>query len=93
LKYAVWNGLGWTMQIVDENGEGSAISLASEGNPQICYCSSSPLDFGLHYAVLNGSTWNIQNLDASGSSIRTSFVLDSNLNPYVSYNDDNKNLR
>jgi hypothetical protein len=93
LKYAVWNGSGWTMQIVDENGEGSAISLASDGTPKIFYCSRSPLNFGLLYAVLNSSTWNIQNVDAFGSSMRSSFVLDSNLNPHVSYNDDDKNVR
>ena len=92
LKYACWNGTGWSTQIVDPAGSGwfTSLALDSEGNPHISYYGY----YSLQYASLNGSKWDIQVVDPGRFAYDDSMIsigwyssltLDPNDNPHISY--------
>jgi hypothetical protein len=83
LKYAIWNGSVWNIQIVDQTNIGryNCLVLDSTGNSHISYEG----DKGLMYASWNGTDWDIQNIDQHGTD--SSLVLDSCGNPHISYLD------
>jgi hypothetical protein len=101
LKYASWNGTGWSTQIVDSTGTlggggHNSLTLDSKGNPHISYNyvysdNNSRGYSDLRYARWNGSTWNIQTVTKNGDY--SSLVLDSTGNPHISYQSDNSNSK
>jgi len=97
LKYTHWNGTGWNIETVDNDGDvGRYTSLAFDSldNPAISYYDATNDD--LKYARLNGSRWI--GADASSSvpdtvdsddwvGSYTSLVFDGLDNPAISYHD------
>ena len=86
LKYAVWTGTNWDLQIIDNSsgrvGEFNSLKLDSQGYPHISYYDY----YGdcLKYASWNGQTWEIEIL-SNGLAWGTSLDLDSNDNPCIAY--------
>ena len=84
VKYAVRDGLEWTIEIVDSFGRGTSIALDSTGNPHIsCFDS---LMHDLKYAHRTEKGWVVESLDYWDNA-ETSIALDSNDNPHISYLD------
>ena len=92
LKYAWWDGSGWSTQTVDPAGAGwfTSIDLDSQGKPHISYYGY----YSLQYASWDGSKWKIEIVDpgrfgSADSMISigwySSLVIDSNDNPHISY--------
>jgi alpha-tubulin suppressor-like RCC1 family protein len=106
LKYAVFDGENWNIQIVDSEGNaGSNPSLrhAPDGQPAIVYGQTNAnLTFrNLRYAKFDGETWNIQNV-INGSNVISAASLSygSDGRPVIAYpenppsNDhDNRDLK
>lgn len=75
LKYARWNGSGWSRQTVvsdHDAGEYNSLALDSEDRPHICYYYQNIAGandwFGtLQYIRWNGGAWERETVDASGS--------------------------
>ena len=87
LKYARWNGSGWSIQIVDKHvWGGSSMALDPANNPHICYSDKAG---NLKYANLAGSIWSIQTLDSGKIRSGQSLVLDNNNNPHIVYSNNN----
>jgi hypothetical protein len=82
LKYAYWNGTGWSKQYLDD-GLTPSLAVDSNGNPHISYSGNT----GLEYASWNGTSWSIQTVgqNIGGSSL----VLDASGNPHISYSNAN----
>lgn|GEM_PF-3541385 len=82
----------WSIQTVDENGDGIGLSMAldSKDNPHLCYVDyvngyySNPTY--LTYASWNGSDWRIQNVTYTSHVGFIVLALDSNDNPHIAYN-------
>ncbi len=93
LKYAVWTGTYWDLQVVDYEsgrvGEFNSLKLDSLGYPHISYYDN----YGdcLKYASWNGQTWEIE-IVSNGLAWGTSLELDSNDNPCIAYYGDGNNL-
>jgi hypothetical protein len=85
VKYAMWNGSGWSFQTVIPNADVSFgnIALDSRGYPHFTYYT----DGLLMYASWNGNAWNTQVVDSiTGTNRYPGFLnLDSNNNPHISY--------
>jgi hypothetical protein len=82
----------WSMQTVDENGDGIGLSMAldSKDNPHLCYIDyvngyyRNPTY--LTYASWNGASWNTQVVDLITEIQYPGFLsFDSNNNPHISY--------
>ena len=87
LKYAAWNGTGWTRETVDPTAEPDlsvSLALDTAGNPRIAYCDTNNGD--LKYAVRTGSAWSIQPVD-SGIAVDPSLALDGAGTPRIAYYD------
>lgn len=75
LKYAKWNGSGWTKQTVvtdHDAGEFNSLAIDSSGHPHICYfyqnLSGADAWFGkLEYVSWNGNAWVRELVDDAGS--------------------------
>lgn len=108
LKYAVWDGVNWTVETADpanENppvsgydvGKYSSIAIDSSGQARISYMDEK-YDI-LKYAIHTNAGWeNIEVETRQAPNVRTggftSLVLDSNGNPYISHMDwQNNNLK
>ena len=82
----------WSIQTVDENGDGFWLSMAldSKDNPHLCYIDYVDGYYRnptyLTYASWNGSNWLIQNVTYSSHVGDVNLALDSNNNPHVAYN-------
>jgi hypothetical protein len=78
LKYAVWTGTYWDLQVVDYEsgrvGEFNSLKLDSLGYPHISYYDYYG-DY-LKYAYWNGETWEIE-IVSNGLAWGTSLDLDS----------------
>jgi len=85
LKYAQFNGSGWDVTTVDTaGGYFTSMDIGTNGNVHISY----EVGLQLRYAVFNGTGWTIQTVDSlTGGQYfsNTSFMLDSQGRPYVSY--------
>ncbi len=98
LKYARWTGTEWMIETVDSDitvGDVSSIALDGSDNPHITYGLYGTNNF-LRYARWTGTEWTTVIPDTSGDSVgsRSSMVLDSIGNAYISYRDDgNQNLK
>ncbi len=81
LKYAKWAWANWSIQSVELASPGSSLSLDSEGNAHVSYCTA----YGVYtrYAVGIDSQWNIQTVDESKSLRSPSLALDSKDNPHM----------
>lgn len=97
LKYAVWNGLSWDMEIISScdpmNSEGyyyTSMALDSANRPHISYSytyGSTTSDGGLMYAHWNGSSWQIEEVDAAhAKGEHSSIAVDSTDTPHISFN-------
>ena len=93
VKYADWNGSGWSIQTVFTNATSfSNIALDSHSYPHFTYTINGPLK----YASWNGSTWKTQTIDSKpgyndagfyASDVCTSsfLTIDQHNNPHISY--------
>ena len=86
LKYAVFRGANWTIQIVDRGSSGS-LALDSGGNPHISYKGENG---SLRYATWTGIDWAVQTifsqLNGSGEAVAFQYLaLDSNDIPSIIY--------
>jgi len=89
VKYAYWNGTGWTTQFVQAAsnvGEYTSLAVDSLGRPRISYFDRGA--GALKYAAYDGSAWNIQTVDTGETGLYTSLKLDSSGNPRIAYHDD-----
>jgi hypothetical protein len=82
----------WSVQTVDENGNGIGLSMAldSKDNPHLCYTAYVNGYYRnpkyLTYASWNGSDWSIQNVTGDVGRVGYSgLALDSNNNPHIAY--------
>ena len=87
LKYAHWNGTGWTLETVDSGGRvGDHTSLAfdSSGNPAIGYGDTD--NQTLKYAVWNGLSWDtsVVRSEDSGYVFGISLAFDASGKPAIS---------
>jgi len=97
LKYALWDGVNWSFSTVDGNpatdlnvGKFSSIAVDSNGFAHISYLDEK-YD-GLKYAFSTGTGWSVKEIDTKQApNYRfggfTSLALDSNGNPFISYQD------
>ncbi len=89
LKYAVWTGTYWDIQVVDYEsgrvGEFNSLKLDSLGYPHISYYDYYG-DY-LKYASWNGQTWEIE-IVSFGLAWGTSLELDSLDYPCIAYYGD-----
>ncbi|MDD1703241.1 MAG: PKD domain-containing protein, partial [Methanoregula sp.] len=87
LKYAAWNGTGWSKETIDHGGDTgghTSLALDSLGNPGISYYDGIQKD--LKYASWNGSAWEITVIDSAGNvGYYTSLSRDSHGYPGISY--------
>ena len=81
LRYASWNGSGWTTQEIPY-ATGYSLVLDATGNPHILYS-----EYGLKYAVWTGSDWATKTIDSSFVNGIATLALDSKGNPQVAYTD------
>jgi len=93
VKYADWNGSGWSIQTVFTNVTSfSNVALDSHSYPHFTYTINGPLK----YAGWNGSTWKTQTIDSKpgyndagfyASDVCTSgfLTIDKHNNPQISY--------
>jgi len=86
LKYAVFRGANWSIQIVDR-GSGGSLALDSGGNPHISYKGENG---SLRYATWTGTNWAVQTIlsQLNGSEEAVTFqylALDSNDIPSIIY--------
>jgi hypothetical protein len=83
VKYASWNGSGWSSQQVSPGLSGDACDLVldTNGNPHILYETG-----GLTHADWTGTEWTSQTITAN-DVIYASLALDSAGNPHAAYND------
>jgi hypothetical protein len=81
----------WSIQTVDENGDGNGLSMAldSKDNPHLCYVDYENGYYRnpryLMYASWNGSDWSIQNVTGDGRVGYSGLALDSTNNPHIAY--------
>jgi hypothetical protein len=89
LKYAVWDGSSWTLDIVDDQGfVGTHTYIALDGNdiPHISYCDDT--NWNLKYAKKNATGWDIETVDSWPTGEHSSIALDNNGYPHIAYDDD-----
>ena len=83
VKYARWNGSGWSIQEVDSFAHAFDLMLDANGNPHILYGLAD-----LKYASWTGFEWTSQTVDETGSNyVYGSLALDSFGNPHAAYSD------
>jgi hypothetical protein len=85
VKYASWNGSGFSTQTIGVGQGVYNLVLDSNDNPHILY--NNPYG-GNHliYASVSGTNWNIQTVDnLPEGPIQLSFVSDSNNTSYILY--------
>ncbi len=98
LKFASFDGKGWTIETVDkrpETGKFNSVALDASGYPHIAYSHVALGD--LLYAAWDGSRWNFADVDARRAhgdyvGIGNSITLDRSGSPHIAYLDSTKNL-
>lgn len=98
LKFASFDGRGWTIETVDKRGETgkfNSLALDSAGHPHIAYSNVSLGD--LLYAAWDGAHWNFGDADSRRThndyvGIGNSIALDHSDNPHIAYVDSTRNL-
>lgn len=89
VKYAYWNGAGWTTQFVQAAsnvGMYTSLAVNNQNQPRITYYDGGAGT--LKYAAYDGSTWNIQTVDTGNTGLYSSLKLDSNGYPRIAYHDE-----
>lgn len=92
LKYAIWDGVNWQREIVDDSARFGAVSLRidSSGYPHIGYIDYD--NFDLKYAYFDGASWLTETIDSTSYVIRAaSLDLDGTDQPQISYFDGDAN--
>jgi hypothetical protein len=79
VRYARWNGSGWSTQEVDPYADTFDLELDANGNPHILYGLSV-----LKYASWTGLNWSIQTVGTAGSAY-AALALDSAGHPHVAF--------
>jgi hypothetical protein len=99
LEIAVLGPEGWSVEVVDENGDAgrySALTYDADGNPHISYFAARNRESGtVRYAHWDGSQWQIEDVDtldnirmgSVGARKITSLVIDTQNNPHLAYTD------
>jgi hypothetical protein len=96
MRYAMWDGKAWKVEILEglrENSGGyvgynACIAVDKNGNPHLSYMNSS--NGIVKYAVRENGAWNIQAIDRVSRVAypdRNSVALDDHGGPYISYYD------
>jgi hypothetical protein len=85
LRYAYWNGSGWSIETIDSEGDLRIKSLALDSNdwPHISYYDY--INGDLRYAYWNGTSWNIQIVESEGDVGWFNSIALSNDLPHISY--------
>lgn len=92
LKYAYYDGITWhteTVDVLDRCGNGSSLTLDSNGYPHIAY-NSKPWeqDHRLKYVHWDGSDWQIETVDTLEYLPIISLTLEANDKPCIAYQCD-----
>jgi hypothetical protein len=99
LMYAAKNMGNWSISVVDSTGDVgrfSSLVLDTSDVPHISYYQHLTNNTGIvKIAVWNNTEWNITNVDSlnnvfigfSGARNMTSLILDSQMNPHLTYSD------
>jgi hypothetical protein len=85
LRYAVFDGLAWTLETVDAAGTtgwDSSLALTAAGEPRISYHTDLP-DM-VRVATKSGDAWALESVAAGGKP--SSLKLDSNGRPRLAFN-------
>ena len=91
LKFAHWNGSGWSSQIIDRglNGTKPSIVYDATGAPAVAYSARSTVKGkakeAIKFARWNGSAWAIDTIDYHDTWTYLSVVFDANGNPVIAY--------
>jgi len=91
LRYAHFDGVQWTIEIVDGigaiyNGSVTSLTLDRQGDPHISYYDSAL--HALKYASRKTGVWTVEVVDASGDvGWYSSLLLDAADRPVISYYD------
>lgn len=91
LKYTMWDGSAWTMEIVDDLGYvGTHTSITLDGSdiPHISYLDDQ--NWTLKYAKLKGKVWDIETVDSWPTGEHSSIALDADGYPHITYDDDHE---
>jgi hypothetical protein len=85
LRYAVFDGSGWTLATVDSEGTtgwDTSLALTAAGEPRISYHTDLP-DM-VRVATESGGTWGLESIAEGGKP--SSLKLDSNGRPRLAFN-------
>jgi len=90
LKYYLWNGTGWNMEIVDEEAYVEydvSLSIDVSGSPHLAYRDDSfPAYHSLKYAKKSDTQWTIETVDGTGNTgYRPSIATDPAGFPHICY--------
>jgi len=74
LRLARFDGLGWTIEAVDENSGGPSLAINSAGQPAIVYRHfSTATGSGVRLAEWDGSAWSAERIAELGTYLSLAF--------------------
>ena len=86
LRYAHWNGCGWTIESVEKQGVDSSLAFDSKGEPHISFLGKGGM---LRYASRVAGTWQAVTVEQQppdgDTGERSSLALDADDLPHISY--------
>lgn len=87
LKYAVYNGAGWDIEIVEADGNAgfyNSLALDSQNRPHVSFYSLTDTQ-RIKYSIRTESGWQIQTVDSVGAGPHNAIALDGDGRPHIAY--------